>query len=537
MSINSIREVDARSIVLSQNGSRVEKINSDFVSVRLEILKYITLGEVSAKEQSKILLEALVTKWIDVEQKLIDPTNKVLANEILSLLKQYGDLRDRVVALKDRAIKQEQSGYSNLEEESKVRKMIADDFPKVANVIYDRTKTIRSRQDSLITENNEIVEYTKKNIMTVSFGVTGFIFVLGSLAAWLIPLLISKPLLGITRAMTSLSEGNIEAEIGWQDRGDEVGTMARVLEVFKQTMLTNMAMEKQKLEQEKRSQQEKQQERNSLGAALDEDVGKAVGSLVSAVNDLVQRAQRLASISVDASNRTIAAAAASEQNSASIQTVAAATEEVSASIGEISRQAAESSRIAQQAVERALNANGIISGLAVDAQKISQVVELINSIASQTNLLALNATIEAARAGEAGKGFAVVASEVKMLANQTAKATEEIHAQVTGLQAGSKQAERVIQEIGETITQMSQLLTAISAAVEEQGAATREISRNIQESASMTDSVNGEIAAINSASSTIGEIADANNKALAMVLNHSSAVGQQVTAFVRKLRQ
>ena len=185
--------------------------------------------------------------------------------------------------------------------------------------------------------------------------------------------------------------------------------------------------------------------------------------------------------------------AAAEQASVNVQTVASATEELSASIGEISRQVTESTRIASGAVEEANRTNGTVAGLQEAAQKIGEVVQLINNIASQTNLLALNATIEAARAGDAGKGFAVVASEVKNLANQTAKATEDIQNQVGQMQSVTGHTVEAIRSITGTITRMSEIATAIASAVEEQGAATQEISRNVQEASRGTAEVSGSI--------------------------------------------
>ena len=229
-------------------------------------------------------------------------------------------------------------------------------------------------------------------------------------------------------------------------------------------------------------------------------------------------------------------AAAAEEASVNVQTVAAAAEQLHASVSEISRQVGHSTRITSEAVEAAQHSNATVLGLSSAAQKIGDVVKLISDIASQTNLLALNATIEAARAGEAGKGFAVVASEVKSLANQTAKATENIASQVQAMQSATTEAVSSIQGISQTITTISEIATAIAAAVEEQGQATQEIARNVQEAARGTDQVSSNIAGVKQAAIETGSSAG-------LVLSSATHLGQQadtlradVTDLLAKIR-
>jgi methyl-accepting chemotaxis protein len=314
---------------------------------------------------------------------------------------------------------------------------------------------------------------------------------------------ISKPLSGSIENLNRLSQGDLTIDITGGARGDEIGDIARALQVFKDTALAAEEMRAQQAE-EQRAKERRQAVIDGLIKNFDDTMSSELTQLTSASTELQATAQSMSSTAEETSRQATAVAAASEQASANVQTVAAAADELSASVAEISRQVEQSTHIAGQAVADAERTDAAVRILAEAAQKIGAVVGLINEIASQTNLLALNATIEAARAGEAGKGFAVVASEVKNLATQTAKATDDISAQITGMQSSTDEAVSAIKGISNIIGQMSEITTTIASAVQEQGAATQEIARNVQQAAQGTQDVSTNIGGVTQAAGETG---------------------------------
>jgi methyl-accepting chemotaxis protein len=318
---------------------------------------------------------------------------------------------------------------------------------------------------------------------------------------------ITKPLGVITGAMQRLAEGDKTISVGYADRGDEVGALATSLGVFRETAQRIERMEEERRVAEGKAAQERRAATLGLADDFEHRVKAVVDVVSTASQDMRSMADRLQNTAKETSRRSTVVAGASEEASANVQTVAAAAEELSASISEISRQVAHAASIAQRAVGETRETDEMIHGLATAAAKIGEVVSLISDVASQTNLLALNATIEAARAGEAGKGFAVVASEVKALANQTGKATEEIAGQVAAIQSATNSAVAAIKRIGQTIGEVSEVSSSIASAVEEQGAATQEITRNTQEASRGTQAVSANIAGVSQGANETGESA------------------------------
>ena len=314
--------------------------------------------------------------------------------------------------------------------------------------------------------------------------VAGAAVLIGLLIAFFIARGIIGPLSGLTSGMKELAGGNFGVVLPGLDRKDEVGDMAQAVETFKVKAAEKAREEAEvKVKQDLVAAQQRKADMIKLADNFESAVGEIIETVSSASTELEASASTLTSTAERAQELTTMVAAASEEASTNVQSVASATEELTSSVNEISRQVQESSRMAGDAVDQARKTNDRVGELSKAAARIGDVVELINTIAGQTNLLALNATIEAARAGEAGRGFAVVASEVKALAEQTAKATGEIGQQIAGIQAATQESVNAIREISGTIEKLSEISSTIAAAVEEQGAATQEISRNVQQAA------------------------------------------------------
>jgi methyl-accepting chemotaxis protein len=310
----------------------------------------------------------------------------------------------------------------------------------------------------------------------------------------------------LTQAMTRLAGGDWSTEVPGTVRMDELGAMANAVNVFKTNGIEAVRLAGAQ-ETERAAKEQRATRLDKLTRAFEAKAGELVGHVSSAATELQATAQAMTGTAGETTQQASNVAAAAEEASVNVQTVAAAAEELSSSITEISRQVAQSARVAGKAREDARRTDEVVQALVGGAQKIGEVVGLINNIAGQTNLLALNATIEAARAGDAGKGFAVVASEVKNLATQTGKATEDIARQIAQIQSATKDAVESIREIGTTIGEISEIAAAIAAAVEEQGSATQEIARNVQQAAAGTQEVSSNIVGVSRGASDTGAAA------------------------------
>ena len=436
-----------------------------------------------------------------------------------------GSGTETIFEVRRKEIMAEQQGQGLLGETRTATDALAAEVDQQVKAVNERTREATDRSDAAIGFGTLVM------LLIAAASVAG-----AGLFVWLyIGRNLVARLVGLERTMTRLASGDLSAEIGARQSGDEIGQMARALSVFREGIVrSNELAAEQAVEQE--AKQKRATAIDALTRGFNEGATSALAAVSAAASDMKGSAEKMSRVAEQARSQTNAVATASAQAASNVQTVAAATEELTSSISEISRQVGESARIAEQAVAQVSRSEATVTELANAANRIGEVVGLINTIAAQTNLLALNATIEAARAGEAGRGFAVVASEVKSLATQTAKATEGITSQVAAIQGSTQEAVDTIKGIGEIIAQMSEIATSVAAAVKEQGSATAEIARNIQEAATGTQDVSSHIVGVSTAADESGRTADDVLSSTERLTAESEALSGEVDRFLRQIR-
>lgn len=380
------------------------------------------------------------------------------------------------------------------------------------------TEIERGLAEELIHEAHVEADIATGDLWTILILNTAIVLLTAIMGVFIIRSIVG-PIGSLTDTMTRLANGDLELDVVGVDNTDEIGDMARAVEVFKQNGIERRRLEGE-TEAERNARETRQTSIDTMISNFRETVGAVLEVVASNTTEMSATANTLTTIANDTSGQANDAANASQSASENVQAVAAAAEELAASIEEISRQVAKTNTIVNQANEATTATNEKVVNLARAAQKIGDVISLIQDIAEQTNLLALNTSIEAARAGEAGKGFAVVASEVKSLANQTATATEEISAQIADIQGSTTDAVSAIEQIAKTMAEVNSYTASIASAVEEQGAATAEISQSVAQAATGTEQVVGSMGVVtNSVSET--------NQSAGQVLAASEDVSKQ----------
>jgi methyl-accepting chemotaxis protein len=390
-----------------------------------------------------------------------------------------------------------------------------------------------SDQQRLENETDLTVRETERLVALLAAG--GLI--LGGLLALMLGKGISRPMIAMRKAMRELAGGNFDVVLPGLGRKDELGEMASAVEEFKLQAIAKAERDAAAHEAQNRAAGEaRRAELIRFADNFEAAVGAIVSNVAASAVQLESAAGTLTRTAETTEDLSGQAAGASEEASTNMQAVAAATEELSRSVDEIGRRVRQSSRIAEGAVLQALETDARIGKLTRAAQQIGDVVKLITAIAEQTNLLALNATIEAARAGEAGRGFEVVASEVKSLANQTAKATDEISSHIAGMQDATQESVTAIKEIGDTIGQISTIASSIASAVEQQSSATQEIARSVQSVAHGTQEVAGNITQVNRGATETGSASEEVLNSAQTLSAESTRLRQELDRFMTTIR-
>ncbi|MBR0967680.1 MCP four helix bundle domain-containing protein [Bradyrhizobium diazoefficiens] len=534
MAISTMQGINAHTVEIAQNwlpsvralGALRADINELRSAIRQHLMQDTTEGKQSAERRIASLLER-----IGATRKAYEPL--ITSAEERSLYERWSTGWDDYLKVVQDVMQLSRKGTGQ--------------FPADANeLLQTQASKMASAADPLLQAgidlNNKGAEAEAQRaadsfatIFRVLLGIIVTTVLVAIGAGYYLVNDVSRGIASIIRPMQALGQGDLAAEVPHRGAKTEIGSMADALQIFKEALIAKKAAD-EAAARDSEAKLDRARRVDAITRNFETMIGEIVETVSSASTELEASASTLSSTAQRGQQLATAVASASEEASTSVQSVASASEQLSSSITEISRQVQDSARMAAEAVGQAAQTNERVNDLSRAAQRIGDVVELINTIAGQTNLLALNATIEAARAGEAGRGFAVVASEVKALAEQTAKATGEIGLQISGIQAATQESVGAIKAIGGTIERLSEVSSAIAAAVEEQGAATQEISRNVQQASAGTQEVSANITDVQRGAIETGSASTQVLSAAKSLAGDSTRLKVEVAQFLHSVR-
>ncbi|MBR0925905.1 MCP four helix bundle domain-containing protein [Bradyrhizobium diazoefficiens] len=534
LAVSKMRSMNASTVDITTNWMPSVRVIGDLRAavityrnvVRQHMLAEALEDKLVVEKTAVTVTEALAKTRSKYEAMISSPEERALYSQWSKLWDDYKKGTDEVMAL-------------SRKEAGKIPREAQELNSKTVNKIGLQADEVLNKDIELNTKGGEQAAQDAADNYSYAFMLVSVILgaavVIGIGLSFYLVRDVSNGINSITEPMQALGRGDLAAEVPHRGEKTEIGAMADVLQIFKEALIAKKAAD-EAAAADAEAKIERGRRVDNITREFEAMIGEIVQTVSSASTQLEASASTLTSTADRSQRLATTVAGASEEASTNVQSVASATEEMASSVGEISRQVQESARMAGDAVGQARATTERVSELSKAAARIGDVVELINTIAGQTNLLALNATIEAARAGEAGRGFAVVASEVKALAEQTAKATGEIGQQISGIQAATNDSVGAIKEISSTIERLSEISSAIAAAVEEQGAATQEIARNVQQAAQGTQQVSSNITDVQRGATETGTASSQVLSAAQMLSNDSGRLKNEVSKFLTNVR-